>query len=68
MAKALNSLETILVVDDNASVLRTVSTILAGAGYVVLNARCGEDALKLGARQRNNGEVTIGADRYFDLR
>lgn len=41
------TLETILVVDDNPAVLKTVTTILEKANFVVLSARCGSDALKL---------------------
>jgi DNA-binding NtrC family response regulator len=41
------SLETILIVDDNALVLKTVCAILSEAGFVTLSARCGEDALAL---------------------
>jgi DNA-binding NtrC family response regulator len=47
-------LETILVVDDNEAVLNTVSGILKGAGFDVLSAASGSDAIKLaGATKRH---------------
>src|SRR3954466_13756513 len=41
------TLETILVVDDNPSVLRTVIEVLEGASFIVLSADDGPSALKL---------------------
>jgi DNA-binding NtrC family response regulator len=42
------ALETILVVDDNAEVLRLVVNILGKANFLVLSARSGSEALTLG--------------------
>ena len=53
MADALReTLETVLVVDDNDMVLRTVVMILANAGFVVLTARSGQEALKVAAETK----------------
>ena len=52
-----DSLETILVVDDNETVLSVVAAILREAGFVVLTAHCGADALKLAAA--NSGEINL---------
>jgi DNA-binding NtrC family response regulator len=43
------TLETILVVDDNISVLKTVRTLLVNANFVVLSADSGPKAIKLAA-------------------
>ena len=51
MTRALpNTLETILVVDDNPAVLRTVEAVLAFAGFVTITAGSAEDALRLAPR------------------
>ena len=43
----------ILVIDDEAQIRRTLRTTLAGAGYRVLDARNGEEALlKIRERRR----------------
>jgi CheY-like chemotaxis protein len=42
----------VLVVDDDASILDTVSSILAGEGYDVVSASSGQDALAAVARTR----------------
>ncbi|MEP6714000.1 MAG: response regulator [Terriglobia bacterium] len=49
--------ETILIVDDNPEVLRTVVAIVERAGFKVLSARCGEDAITL-ARE-TPGEIHL---------
>ena len=50
MATSLKGpLETILVVDDDEMVLRTVVAILERANFKVLSAKNGADAIKLGA-------------------
>lgn len=44
--------ETVLVVDDDTSILDTVSAILTGEGYDVVSATSGEEALDAVARKR----------------
>ncbi len=46
----INTSETILVVDDNEAVLRTVVAILERAKFRVLSADCGSDAINLAAQ------------------
>ena len=41
----------ILIVDDDADIVRIVSTMLAGQGWHVLNAYSGEEALRLVAEE-----------------
>ena len=45
-------LNTVLVVDDDTSILDTVSSILSGEGYDVVSAATGEEALAAVARAR----------------
>ena len=45
-------LSTVLVVDDDASILDTVSSILSGEGYDVVSASTGQEALAAAARTR----------------
>ena len=45
-------LSTVLVVDDDASILDTVSSILSGEGYDVVSASTGQEALATVARTR----------------
>jgi two-component system, cell cycle sensor histidine kinase and response regulator CckA len=42
-------METVLVVDDDPAVLALARDIVAGEGYQVLEAACGEDALRVAA-------------------
>jgi CheY-like chemotaxis protein len=44
--------DTVLVVDDDTSILDTVSAILAGEGYEVVSAASGQEALDAVARKR----------------
>ena len=44
--------ETVLVVDDDTSILDTVSAILSGEGYDVVSAASGQEALEAVARKR----------------
>src|SRR5688572_133846 len=44
--------ETVLVVDDDTSILDTVSAILSGEGYDVVSAATGEEALAAVARKQ----------------
>ncbi|MEP6694242.1 MAG: response regulator, partial [Chloroflexota bacterium] len=44
--------ETVLVVDDDASILDTVSSILSGEGYEVVSAASGQEALDAVARKQ----------------
>jgi len=44
--------ETVLVVDDDTSILDTVSAILSGEGYDVVSAASGQEALDAVARKR----------------
>ena len=44
--------EKILIVDDDADIVRIVSTMLAGQGWQVLSAYSGEDALRVVAAER----------------
>lgn len=43
---------TVLVVDDDASILDTVSSILSGEGYEVVSAASGQEALEAVARKQ----------------
>jgi two-component system cell cycle sensor histidine kinase/response regulator CckA len=52
MSSLRGTLETILVVDDNESVLRVVVKILEDANFLVLSANSGDAAIKL-AKQTN---------------
>ena len=44
--------DTVLVVDDDASILDTVTAILSGEGYEVVSAASGQEALDAVARKR----------------
>lgn len=44
--------DTVLVVDDDTSILDTVSSILSGEGYLVVSAATGEEALAAVARKQ----------------
>jgi len=44
--------DTVLVVDDDTSILDTVSAILSGEGYDVVSAASGQEALEAVARKR----------------
>src|SRR5688500_90776 len=44
--------DTVLVVDDDTSILDTVSSILTGEGYYVVSAATGEEALEAVARKQ----------------
>lgn len=51
-ARGVGNSETVLVVDDDTSILDTVSAILTGEGYDVVSATSGEEALDAVARKR----------------
>jgi CheY-like chemotaxis protein len=51
-ARADGQLDTVLVVDDDTSILDTVSAILSGEGYDVISAASGEEALEAVARRQ----------------
>jgi len=57
MAQAPETLETILVVDDTPSILKVVSAILQHANFNVLQARSGEEALRVAGL--HSGEINL---------
>jgi two-component system cell cycle sensor histidine kinase/response regulator CckA len=57
--KNANSKGTILVVDDDLSVLETASKVLRSAGYVVFEASSGPEALELSAEHLRKIDVLL---------
>jgi DNA-binding NtrC family response regulator len=54
-----NGKETILLVDDEPSLLETGQELLTLSGFHVLTAACGEDALEILARESGNISLVI---------